>query len=158
MFARTPAVVMIVAGLLGGCASSRHAEPGAAAASALSQGNATVSRITYFAAWVDAPAPVAVPTAPAAAKPVPASKAKPAVSGKRDKRASPSAATARPEASAVPAVPVDAGPKPLPQPRYEYTVELDGGGVQTLVGHRDLGIRVNDRVLVQGGSVTALAN
>ena len=158
MFARSLAVVMLVAGLLGGCASSRHTELGAAAASALSQGNATVSRITYFAAWVDAPAPVAVPTAPAAAKPVPASKAKPAASGKRDKRTAPSASTARPETPAAPAAPVDAGPKPLPQPRYEYTVELDGGGVQTLVGHRDLGIRVNDRVLVQGGSVTALAN
>ncbi|WP_428417307.1 hypothetical protein [Methylibium sp.] len=158
MFARSLAVVMLVAGLLGGCASSRHTEPGAAAANSLSQGNATVSRISYFAAWVDAPAAVAVPTAPAAAKPVPASKAKPAASGKRDKRTAPSASTARPETPAAPAAPVDAGPKPLPQPRYEYTVELDGGGVQTLVGHRDLGIRVNDRVLVQGGSVTALAN
>lgn len=156
MSAHSLAVVMLVAGLLGGCASSRHTEPGEVSASSLSQGNATVSRITYFAAWVDAPA--AVPAIPAAAKPVPASKAKPAASGKRDKRTVPSAATARPEASAAPAAPVDAGPKPPPQPRYEYTVELDGGGVQTLVGHRDLGIRVNDRVLVQGGSVTALAN
>lgn len=157
MFVRSFAVVLLVSGLLGGCASSRHTEPGAAAASSLSQGNATVSRITYFAAWVDAPAAVAVPATPAAAKPVAASKAKPAASGRRDKRTAPSAATARAETS-VPAAPVDAGPKPPPQPRYEYTVELDGGVVQTLVGHRDLGIRVNDRVLVQGGNVTALAN
>lgn len=158
MSVRTLAVVVLLVGLLGGCASSRHAEPGAsAAASSASQGNATVSRITYFAAWVDEPAVAAVPPA-AAVKPAPAAKAKPAASGKRDKRTSPSAATARPEASAAPAAPVDAGPKPPPQPRYEYTVELDGGGVQTLVGHRDLGIRVNDRVRVQGGGVTALAN
>ncbi|ABM95990.1 hypothetical protein [Methylibium petroleiphilum] len=151
---RVPALALSLAVALAGCASSRPAEPGGSAAA---QGNATVSRITYFAAWVDPPvAAAAVPTA--VPKPAPAAKAKPPASGKRDKRASASAPAARSEAPAAPAATVDAGPKAPPQPRYEYTVELDGGGTQTVVGQRDLGLRVNDRVLVQGDSLAALPN
>ena len=153
MSARVPALALSLAAVLAGCASSRPAEPGGSAAA---QGNATVSRITYFAAWVDPPVAAAVPTA--VPKPAPAAKAKPPASGKRDKRTPASAPAARSEAPAAPAATVDAGPKAPPQPRYEYTVELDGGGTQTVVGQRDLGLRVNDRVLVQGGGLTVLSN
>ena len=153
MSARVPALALSLAAVLAGCAASRPAEPGGSAAA---QGNATVSRITYFAAWVDPPVAAAVPTA--VPKPAPAAKAKPPASGKRDQRTPASAPAARSEAPAAPAAPVDAGPKAPPQPRYEYTVELDGGGTQTVVGQRDLGLRVNDRVLVQGGGLTVLSN
>lgn len=156
MSVRVPALALSLAAVLAGCASSRPAEPGGSAAA---QGNATVSRITYFAAWVDPPVAAAVPTA--VPKPAPAAKAKPPASGKRDKRdkrTPASAPAARSEAPAAPAATVDAGPKAPPQPRYEYTVELDGGGTQTVVGQRDLGLRVNDRVLVQGDSLAALPN
>lgn len=154
MSVRVPALALSLAAVLAGCASSRPAEPGGSAAA---QGNATVSRITYFAAWVDPPvAAAAVP--PVATKPAPAAKAKPPASGKRDKRTLASAPAARSEAPAAPAATVDAGPKAPPQPRYEYTVELDGGGTQTVVGQRDLGLRVNDRVFVQGGGLTVLSN
>ncbi|WP_129448479.1 hypothetical protein [Methylibium sp. Pch-M] len=153
MSARVPALALSLAAVLAGCASSRLAEPGGPAAA---QGNATVSRITYFAAWVE-PVAAAVPL-PVPAKPAPAAKAKPPASGKRDKRTSASAPAARSDAPAAPAVAVDASPKAPPQPRYEYTVELDGGGTQTVVGQRDLGLRVNDRVLVQDGGLTVLSN
>lgn len=154
MSARVPALALSLAAVLAGCASSRPAEPGGSAAA---QGNATVSRITYFAAWVDPPAAAAA-VPPAVPKPAPAAKAKPPASGKRDKRTPASVPAARSEAPAAPAAPVDAGPKAPPQPRYEYIVELDGGGSRTVVGQRDLGIRVNDRVLVQGDSLAALPN
>lgn len=153
MSVRVPALALSLAAVLAGCASSRPAEPGGSAAA---QGNATVSRITYFAAWVDPPVAAAAPTV--VPKPAPAAKAKPPASGKRDKRTPASAPAARSEAPAAPAATVDAGPKAPPQPRYEYTVELDGGGTQTVVGQRDLGLRVNDRVLVQGGGLTVLSN
>lgn len=149
MSARVPALALSLAAVLAGCASSRLAEPGGPAAA---QGNATVSRITYFAAWVE-PVAAAVPP-PVPAKPAPATKAKPPASGKRDKRTP----AARSDVSAAPAVAADASPKAPPQPRYEYTVELDGGGTQTVVGQRDLGLRVNDRVLVQDGGLTVLSN
>lgn len=153
MSVRVPALALSLAAVLAGCAASRPAEPGGSAAA---QGNATVSRITYFAAWVDPPVAAAVPTA--VPKPALAAKAKPPASGKRDKRTPASAPAARSEAPAAPAATVDAGSKAPPQPRYEYTVELDGGGTQTVVGQRDLGLRVNDRVLVQGGGLTVLSN
>lgn len=153
MSVRVPALALSLAAVLAGCAASRPAEPGGSAAA---QGNATVSRITYFAAWVEPPVAAAVPTA--VPKPAPAAKAKPPASGKRDKRTPASAPAARSEAPAAPAATVDAAPKAPPQPRYEYTVELDGGGTQTVVGQRDLGLRVNDRVLVQGGGLTVLSN
>ncbi|MBN9204727.1 hypothetical protein [Methylibium petroleiphilum] len=153
MSVRVPALALSLAAVLAGCAASRPAEPGGSAAA---QGNATVSRITYFAAWVDPPVAAAVPTA--VPKPAPAAKAKPPASGKRDKRTPASAPAVRSEAPAAPAATVDTGLKAPPQPRYEYTVELDGGGTQTVVGQRDLGLRVNDRVLVQGGGLTVLSN
>lgn len=139
-----------------GCAS-RHIDAAPTRSSAAAQSNATVRKVTYFAAWVDeragaarataAPEPALTPAGDAPSDKRPAARSK--SSAKR-----PDAAT-RQEAGKKPAP----GPATrVPQPRYEYTVELDDGSYRTVVGQRDLRLRVNDRVLVQGDSVTAAVN
>lgn len=136
---------------LAGCAS-RHIDAAPTKSSAAAQTNATVRKITYFGAWVDERGAAAQ----AAAQPALTPTREPAPdkrTAQRSKNGSKQAdAAARQEASAKTAA------APAGQPRYEYTVELDGGGYRTLVGERDLGIRVNDRVLVQGNNVIAVAN
>lgn len=143
-------LTMLVA--LTGCAS-RHIDAAPAKSSAAAQSNATVRKVTFFAAWVDerdAAPPAAAP--PPALTPARESTDKRTKSGKQALKQA-DAAAARQEAGAKTA------PAPRPaQPRYEYTVELDTGGYRTLIGQRDLGIHVNDRVIVQGNSVSAVAS
>lgn len=144
-------VMLSLSAVLAGCAS-RHSDV-APTRTADAQGNATVRKVTYFAAWVDERAPASA--SGAAAEPASTASARAAV----DKRAARGKSKTTPTATppAPPAKAATAADR-TPQPRYEYTVELDGGGYRTLVGNRDLGIHVNDRVTVQGNAVTALAN
>ncbi len=44
----------------------------------------------------------------------------------------------------------------VPSQRYQYTVEFDAGGFQTLTSFQNQGLNVYDRVQVEGKSLTAL--
>ncbi len=44
----------------------------------------------------------------------------------------------------------------VPSQRYQYTVEFDAGGFQTLTSFQNQGLKVYDRVQVEGLSLTAL--
>ena len=135
--------------VLPGCAS-RHDDAAPAKSSAAAQSNATVRKVTYFAAWVDERSdkpPAAVVAGEPAAVPARAS------ADKRGTRSKTKAAV-EPALAAKSSAAADR----TPQPRYEYTVELDAGGYRTLVGDRNLNVHVNDRVLVKGDTLSALAN
>lgn len=147
MSARILAVLAVAAGLAGGCAS-RHVETAPAGTATSGAGNATVSQVSYFAAGVVEPKPADVAAPPPA--PTAADKRAAAAAAARNNKRKPSA----------PVAPTPPAPRPAAStaPRYEYVVELDRGGFQTVVAPRDLGLRVNDRVRVQGDSVEPLAN
>ena len=145
------ATAVTVVAVLAGC-GSRHVDA-TPARLADSQGNATVRKVTYFAAWVDERGGVAAPRNVALADPVAAP-----TRASNDKRSNTRSKAGTAKAAEPATAPPSAAKPAGPQPRYEYTVELDAGGYRTLVGSRDLGIHVNDRVVVQGDSVAALAN
>lgn len=142
--------------VLAGCAS-RHIDP-APTRSGAPQSNATVRKVTYFAAWVEE-RPGAARAAATPAQGLTSTRDAP--SDKRTSARSKSSAK-RSDAAARQEAGTKTAPGPakgtVPKPRYEYTVEFDDGSFRTVAGERDLGLRVNDRVLMQGDSVTAAAN
>lgn len=143
--------------VLAGCAS-RHIDPAPTRSGAAPQSNATVRKVTYFAAWVDerpgAARAAATPAQGLTSTREPTSDKR--TSARSKSSAKRSDAAARQVAGTKPAPGAAKGA--TPQPRYEYTVEFDDGSFRTVVGERDLGLRVSDRVLVQGDSVIAAVN
>ena len=77
----------------------------------------------------------------------------------RGKRKTTRTVEARPIAAA-PSRAAASAPRPaltaVPAQRYQYTVELDAGGFQTLTSYQNQGLNVYDRVRVEGKSQTAL--
>ncbi len=122
--------------------------------SAPPRGNATVRAVVFQA--TPPSDPVAKPKT-AAVDEVVVAAAAPARD--RGKRKTTRAVEARPIAAA-PSRAAASAPRPaltaVPAQRYQYTVEPDAGGFQTLTSYQNQGLNVYDRVQVEGKSLTAL--
>ena len=115
------------------------------------RGNATVRAVVFEAT---PPSELVVKAKAAAVAEVVEGAAAPA----RD-RAKRKSTRARPLAAAPSRAAANA-PRPsltaVPSQRYQYTVEFDAGGFQTLTSFQNQGLNVYDRVQVEGKSLTAL--
>lgn len=145
---------------LAACAS-RYGDVPPDVSSAPLAGNATVRAISYFAGPTAAELAAKAPPGKAD-KSVPLAALAPAAKDKSKRRAVaklPASRTAAPGAAEPPtarAVSTVSTVSTEARQRYQYTVELDSGGFQTLTSYQNQGLSIYDRVQIEGQKLTAL--